>query len=205
MPQKAVKWRFVPLGDSYTKGEGTTSENSWPSLLIKHLQQDGIDITLVTNAAQSGWTTQEALELELAEFKMGKPNIATLMIGANDLVQGVSLEEFRRRFAVLLDEMLAILPQKDKLVVITLPDFSSTPVGKAYNGAITLKQGIRQYNAVIVNEAKKRRLTVVDLYGVSKAIEKHPEMVSEDGLHPSALGYAEWEKHIYPVMKKKIR
>ncbi len=107
MPKKEVKeWRFVPVGDSYTKGEGTTSENSWPSVLVKHLQGDGMNITLVTNPSESGWTTQEALELEMPEFKMARPNVATLMIGANDVVQKVPLEDFEERFSLLLDSMI---------------------------------------------------------------------------------------------------
>jgi acyl-CoA thioesterase I len=202
MPKK--EWRFVPIGDSYTKGEGTIYENSWPSVLVRNLRDDWVNITLVTNPAENGWTTLEALELEMPEFKMGRPNVATLMIGANDVVQKVPLDTFEERFSLLLDLMIKVLPDKKNLVVITIPDFSITPVGKAYTGEENIEEEIMKYNHIIVKEAKKRNLTVVDLFEPSKIMEENPSLISEDGLHPSAEGYREWERIIRPSFSAMI-
>ena len=48
-------------------------------------------------------------------------------------------------------------------------------------------------------EAKKRQLGVVDIYPLSKEMGNDRSLVAEDGLHPSAKEYAEWEKLIFPA------
>ena len=204
MPKKSLEIRYVSLGDSYTKGEGTTPDYSWPVVLTTHLQKEGINITLVANPAQSGWTTQEVIEIELLAFEAAKPNFATLMIGANDFVQRMPPQTFRSRIGTIMDDMLKVLPSRDALIVITLPDFSLTPTGKAYEGNVDLQAGIEEFNDIIIEEAEKRDIALVDLFESSKAVEEHPELISEDGLHPSALGYARWEQEIYPVAKAQI-
>lgn len=206
MPKKEMKeWRFVPIGDSYTKGEGTTSENSWPNVLVRNLQNEGVNVTLITNPAQNGLTTLEARELEIPEFTMARPNVAIVMIGANDVVQKVPLDTFEKRFSFLLDSMIKVLPDKENLVVITIPDFSITPVGKASIEEENIEEEIKKYNRIIVKEAKNRNLSVVDLFLPSKIMGQRPELISEDGLHPSAEGYREWEKVIYPIIKEKLK
>ena len=37
--------RYVPLGDSYTRGKGVQPEDTWPMLLTRHLQAEGIEVT----------------------------------------------------------------------------------------------------------------------------------------------------------------
>jgi len=96
------------------------------------------------------------------------------------------------------------LPDKKNLIVITIPDFSVTPAGKAHTGEENIEEEIIEYNRVIVRESRKRNLTVIDLFKPSKAMEQHPEFISEDGLHPSATGYAEWKKVIYPYFSAML-
>ena len=40
---------------------------------------------------------------------------------------------------------------------------------------------------------------VVDIFELSKKVKNDPSLVAEDGLHPSAKEYAEWEKLILPA------
>lgn len=124
--------RYVAVGDSYSFGEGARPTESWPAVLAAHLKRSGCPTELVANPSRNGWTTEDALEEELPVFVAARPNFATLQIGVNDWVQGVSEFQFRRNFMALLDGMLAILPDKERLLVVNIPDFSVTPAGRSF-------------------------------------------------------------------------
>src|SRR2546430_3087266 len=112
------KIRYAVVGDSYSCGEGATPKESWPSLLTQHLKSGGVDIDLVSNPSVTGWTTKDAIDRELPKFIRENPTFATLLIGVNDWVQGVDETTFRNRCSYLLDQMLAVLPNKDRKSVV---------------------------------------------------------------------------------------
>jgi lysophospholipase L1-like esterase len=190
--------RYAVIGDSYSIGEGASPEESWPAILTQHLNEKGVHVDLVANPSVTGWTSQQAIDRELPIFIKSKPDFATLQIGVNDWVQGVDETTFRKRFTFLVDQMLAVLPDKKKLLIVTIPDFGITPAGGRYARGRNISEGITRFNQVIIEEAKKRGLKVVDVFPASKAM-KDPSLVAADGLHPSAKEYAEWEKVIFPV------
>ncbi|HEX4637912.1 MAG TPA: SGNH/GDSL hydrolase family protein, partial [Chthoniobacterales bacterium] len=188
------KIRYGVIGDSYSSGEGATPKESWPSLLTQHLKAHGLDVDLVSNPSVTGWTTKDAIDKELPKFVNAKPNFATLLIGVNDWVQGVDETTFRNRFSYLLDQMLAVLPNKKRLLVVTIPDFGVTPSGAKYARGRNIHEGIAQFNKIVTEEAHKRGLEVVDIFPLSKKMGQDKSLVAKDGLHPSAKAYAEWEK-----------
>jgi hypothetical protein len=50
-----------------------------------------------------------------------------------------------------------------------------------------------------------RKLSYVDLYTLSLEMKSNSALVAADGLHPSALEYAKWEKLIFPVAKSMLQ
>jgi len=193
------KVRYAAIGDSYSIGEGALPNESWPALLTHHLNENGTHVDLVANPSRTGWTTQQAIDRELPIFVESKPNFATLQIGVNDWVQGVDERTFRQRFTFLVDRMLEVLPNKDRLLVVTIPDFGVTPTGPRYARGRNISEGLFRFNQIITEEATKRGLRVVDVFPISKAMRDDPSLVAADGLHPSAKEYAEWEKIIFPA------
>ena len=191
--------RYVAIGDSYSIGEGATPNESWPAILTRHLNENGLHVDLVANPSVTGWTTQQAIDRELPIFVQSKPTFATLQIGVNDWVQGVDEKTFRKRFTFLLDEMLALLPDKKRLLIVTIPDFGVTPTGGRYARGRNISEGLTRFNEIINEEAKKRGLKVVDVFPLSQWVKNDPSLVGPDGLHPSAKEYAEWEKIIFPA------
>lgn len=191
--------RYVAIGDSYSIGEGATPDESWPAILTRHLNENGLHVDLVANPSVTGWTTQQAIDRELPIFVQSKPTFATLQIGVNDWVQGVDEKTFRKRFTFLLDEMLALLPDKKRLLIVTIPDFGVTPTGGRYARGRNISEGLTRFNEIINEEAKKRGLKVVDVFPLSQWVKNDPSLVGPDGLHPSAKEYAEWEKIIFPA------
>jgi lysophospholipase L1-like esterase len=192
------KIRYAVIGDSYSCGEGAKPSESWPALLTAHLKQQGLNIDLVSNPSVTGWTTKDAIDKELPKFVNSNPNFATLLVGVNDWVQGVDEVSFRNRLSYLLDSMLAVLPNKKRLLLVTIPDFGVTPTGHKYSRGRNIHQGIMQFNKIVIEEAHKRGLQVVDIFPISKKMGEDKSFVAKDGLHPSAKTYAEWERLIFP-------
>ena len=191
--------RYAAIGDSYSIGEGASPNESWPAVLTRHLNAQGLQVDLVANPSRTGWTTQQAINQELPIFLESKPNFATLQIGVNDWVQGVDAETFRKRFVTLVDRMLEVLPNKNRLLIVTIPDFGVTPTGPRYAGGRNISNGILSFNKIIAEEARNRGLRVVDVFPLSKKMGNNRSLVAVDGLHPSGKEYAEWENIIFPV------
>ena len=196
--------RYVPIGDSYTIGTGAKEDESWPAVLTEHLKSKGYSIRLIVNPARAGWSTEEAIAYEMPVFQKSKPNFSTLMIGVNDWVRGVDAKTFRNNFSRLLDDMLVQL-EEDKLLIINIPDFSYTPKGPSLGEGRDISQGIAEFNRIIKEEAKLRNLRIVNIFSVSKEMREYPSYISADGLHPSAQGYAFWEKIIFTEVELLLK
>jgi lysophospholipase L1-like esterase len=205
MKMRDAKIRYVAIGDSYSIGEGASPNESWPAVLTRHLVEQGVQITLVANPSRTGWTTQQAIDLELPIFVNAGPNFATLQIGVNDWVQGADEETFRKRFVLLVDRMLEVIKDKNRLLVVTIPDFGVTPAGPKYARGRDISEGIAAFNKIIIQEAERRGLRVVDVFPLSKKMQSDPALVAADGLHPSAKEYAEWEKIIFPAARELLK
>jgi len=193
------KIRYAVIGDSYSCGEGAKPSESWPALLTQHLRSQGVDVDLVSNPSVTGWTTKDAIDKELPKFVRSNPSFASLLIGVNDWVQGVDETAFRNRLSYLLDSMVAVLPNKKRLLVVTIPDFGVTPTGPKYARGRDIHEGIANFNKIVTEEARKRGLSVVDIFPLSKKMGHDKSLVAKDGLHPSAKAYAEWEQIIFPA------
>ncbi|MBV9008740.1 MAG: SGNH/GDSL hydrolase family protein [Verrucomicrobia bacterium] len=196
--------RYGVIGDSYSNGEGATPEQSWPALLTRHLQREGMDIKLVANPSVTGWTTQQAIDRELPIFRQAKPDFATLLIGVNDWVQRVSEPTFRRNIGYLMDQMLAELGPQRRLLVVTIPDFSVTPSGPEYARGRNIFKGLAAFNKIVAEESARRGLPVADIFGVSQRMRDDRSLVAADGLHPSAKAYAQWEEVIFPAARELL-
>jgi acyl-CoA thioesterase I len=193
--------RYAAIGDSYSIGEGASPEQAWPTLLAGHLTRAGISVKLVANPSRTGWTTQQAIEDELPVWQAARPQLASIQIGVNDWVQGVDAKTFQHRLHVLLDAVQQVIPDTNRVFLVTIPDFSVTPTGRLYVGGRDAVKGLTEFNDIIKQEAAERRLPVVDLFALSQGMKNHPELMAADGLHPSAKEYALWEEMIFPVVK----
>ena len=191
--------RFVPIGDSYTIGEGVSPVESWPVVLTRHLNEKGLNVTLVGNPARTGFTSRDAIDFELRVFESSKPGFGVLMVGVNDFVQGISEEDFRLNLVFLIEEMQKQLPDKTRLLLVNIPDYSVTPTGAGFAFGRDVPAGLRRFNNIIEEEASRRGLKVVDVYSLSLEMGKDGSLVASDGLHPSGKEYALWEERIFPL------
>jgi lysophospholipase L1-like esterase len=191
--------RYVSIGDSYTVGTGARPDQCWPTLLTRDLQSRGVSIDLVANPAHDGWTTADATRAELPIFLKSHPTFATLMIGVNDTYRGLSGELFRAELDHIVTAMQRSLPDRTRLILVTIPDYGVTPTGARYASMNGGSANVVLYNRIILEEARKHRVSVVDVYRQTQQMGNDPSLVAGDGLHPSAKEYAIWEKAIVKV------
>lgn len=189
--------RYLPIGDSYTIGEGVRESERWPNLLAAHLTASGTPAAVIANPARTGWTTEDALLFELPLVEQEKPDLITILIGVNDLVRGVPADRFEKNFREIVDRASA---SSENVVLITIPDFTLTPEGKSFGNTEKYQADLKIYNAIIEKEARERGLPVADIYSVSIRLGENPMYVAEDDLHPSPAAYIEWEKEIYRII-----
>ena len=199
-----AKIRYAVIGDSYSIGEGASELESWPALLARHLTASGTAVMLVSNPSRTGWTTQQAIDAELPIWRAAHPEFASVQIGVNDWVQGVDARTFQRRLDVLLDAMQKVLPDTNRLFLVTIPDFSVTPTGAMFSGDRDITAGLTEFNGIIKAAGSARGLQVVDVFALSQRMKDDPTLIARDGLHPSAKEYAQWEATIFPVVQRLL-
>jgi len=190
--------KYVPVGDSYTIGLGVAAKDCWPSVLTDHLIREGIDIHLVVNPAVSGYTVNDAAEMELAIVEEVKPDFVTVLIGANDNFRYMEAKKYRLELQDLLNKLQPMMTDPKNIVLITIPDYSVSPALRRYPKEEIVSL-VGEYNEIILEEGEKRGLTVVDIFPLSQTMTGDADYIS-DGLHPSAQGYSKWERVIFPVV-----
>ena len=200
------KIRYAAIGDSYSIGEGASPRQAWPALLARHLtDSSGISVGLVANPSRTGWTTYQALDAEMPVWRAAHPNFASVQIGVNDWVQGVDAKTFQQRLVALLDAMQAVIPNTNRLFLVTIPDFSVTPTGAMFARGRDIAAGLTEFNNIIKQEGARRGLQVVDIFALSQKMRDDKTLIAPDGLHPSAKEYSFWEEMIFPVAQTLLK
>lgn len=202
MPSKDTI-KFVPLGDSYTICTGASEAESWPTLMTEHLNENGVKTELLFNPSKNGFSTQNLIDVELPKFDASDCNFTTILIGVNDWVREVSAKDFHENLNYIIDHVTKKIG-KDRIILITIPDFGVTPQGSLYGGGRNISAGITEFNDIIKSEAVKRKISLVDIYLMTQKMKGRTDLVAADGLHPSAKEYAEWEKLILPVAQNLL-
>ena len=200
--------RYVALGDSYTIGTATRSPaERWPDQLVARLVESPSPsplLELVANLGVNGFTSRDLVEVELPQLGAFEPGFVTVLIGVNDVVQGVSESTYRENVAVILDDLLGRLPPT-RIVVVTTPDYTVTPRGADYGDPAVQADAIRTFNGAIGELAARRGIAVVDIHAISLQAATDRSVVADDGLHPSGVQYRRWVERIAPVVEALLR
>jgi acyl-CoA thioesterase I len=187
--------RYVALGDSYTIGTSVAETERWPNQLVAGLPQ----LDLVANLGVNGFTSADVIQVELPQLAALRPELLTLLVGVNDVVQGVPEAAYRQNVGAILDELMRRVGA-DRVLIVTTPDYTVTPAGADYGDPTTQSAAIRRNNAINTELATARGIAVVDIYGLSLGAATDRSMVADDGLHPSGAQYRLWVGRIAPVL-----
>ena len=192
---------YVALGASETAGIGTQDlpREAFPERLLQLL---GPGVTLY-NFGMARETTQAALKDELPQALALHPALATVWFNVDDLIAGVSVEDYSARLDQLVGGLrragvrvlLANTPQLEHLPAYAAcrpnppPGSVQCPLGSVVlpppDEVVADEQA---YNAAIATVAAREGATLVDLYAAGDVPDQHPGYVGRDGFHPSAEG-----------------
>ena len=100
--------RYVALGDSYTIGTSVAAADRWPDQLVAALGPDEPTLALVGNLGVNGYTTADLIRAELPALDPLRPGFVSVLIGVNDVVQGIPVASYARNVEHILDTLLAM-------------------------------------------------------------------------------------------------
>ena len=195
--------RYVALGDSYTIGTSVSVAERFPDQLVAALGPEAPTLQLVANLGVNGHTSADLVRDELPALADLDPEFVTVLIGVNDVVQGVPLETYEGNVTTILDALLARLPA-DRILAVAIPDYTVTPAGADYGDPERQHDRIVANNAVMERLARDRGIAYVDIFDLSLRAANERALVADDGLHPSGAQYGLWVERILPVVEGLI-
>lgn len=179
--------RIAMLGDSTAAGYGVYRDRDTPAAqLAISISDVGRRPVHVTNVAVVG-AESCALGAQVDELGTARPELAVIMIGANDVTHRIKTGESVRHLGAAVRR----LRERDiEVVVGTCPDLGTVrPLGqplRAYARRLSRNLAVAQTVAVV--GAGGRTVSLGDLLGPLFASSR--DMFSDDQFHPSAAGYA---------------
>lgn len=194
------------MGDSYTIGQSVCETCRFPeqlkdSLIISVDSQD-FDLKVI---AQTGWTTTNLVNAINNENIDSNYDLVTLLIGVNNQYQHKEFSLYESEFPQLVQMAInAVNGDKDKLIVISIPDYAYTPFGQQDFYFDTISAEIDQYNTYAENYCNSQDITYVYITDITRLGIEQPELVASDGLHPSELAYSKFVQRILPHALEKI-
>lgn len=175
--------KLVALGDSLSDGVGVDNyRNSFPYILAEKLA-GGVGIELI-NLANAGDTSYEVVNNQLARAISAKPDIATVLVGVNDIHRRIGGGIFEKNYTKIVQSMRET---DAKVYCLSLPYLGSEKIVRfPYN--LLLDWQTKDLNKIIERIASQDGCQFIDLY----KIKKSDNFYAADLFHPSEVGYKEW-------------
>jgi lysophospholipase L1-like esterase len=189
--------RYVALGDSYTIGTSVDEEERWPNQLAGRIPT----LELVANLAVNGYTSGDLIARELPAVAGHEPEFVSVLIGVNDVVQGVPDGSYAANVTVILDRLVEVV-RPERILCAATPDYTRTPRGAEYGDPARQSDGIVRINAILGNACEHRAIPFVpEIFEISLMAADDPGLVANDGLHPSGEQYRRWVEVLEPVVR----
>ncbi len=175
------------LGDSLTAGRGVDPELIFPARLQAKIDAAGYRFRVV-NAGVSGDTSAQGLD-RLNEIRRMRPAVVIVELGANDGLRGVPPSETRKNLAEIL-KLVTADGAKTVLAGMEIPP----NYGPEYT---------RQFHDIFPGLAKEYRAALIPFF--LQGVGGNPDLNQEDGIHPTAQGYAIVTENVWKVLEPILR
>src|SRR6266516_5139496 len=189
---------YVAIGASDTFGIGTSDPytQNRPTDLAEKLGQK---VHLI-NLGIPGITLHDALNIELPVALDSHPELVTIWLGVNDIANKVPINSYSHDLDLMLTR-LESQATSAHILIANIPDLTLLPYFTSYNQQI-LHQTIEEYNVTIAHEAQQHHAILVNLSLQNYNLRDHPEYISNDGLHPTDLGYLQIAELFYKTLQQ---
>jgi acyl-CoA thioesterase I len=181
---------YVAIGDSAAQGIGASQpRRGYVGLLADHIRLSTGRTVRVVNLSVSGATAELAVRDQLPRFTELKPDIVTVAIGANNIVEWDAAS-----FETAIRTLFAALPA-DALVA-DLPCFHLP----------RNERKVAVANRILRLAAVDHGLTVVPLHATTKrpGLRSVATHVANDLFHPNDRGYRVWAEAFLPLLSADI-
>ena len=203
--EKRAKYNYLALGDSYTVGQNVDASESFPAQLEKLLEKN-LNAKINTDlVATTGWRTDNLIDGIKSSSLEPVYDFVTLLIGVNNQYQGQPFSQYEEEFPLLLERALKFTGNDpSKVIVISIPDYGYTPFGE--NGGMqAISKDIDTYNAFAESTASLKNVAYVNITDISRQGLDQPELVADDGLHPSGKAYKMFVDRIAPFIVSALK
>lgn len=140
----------------------------------------------------NGYTTDDLIREELPLVSSVRPTLVTVLIGANDIVRGGGVDDYRAQLARIHYAVRNDGPES-RVIGLPQPDWSLSPAASGFGDPAVIARVIERFNRVAQEEAELAGASWIDLFPLMRD-QGRKRMFAPDGLHPSAEAYAEWAR-----------
>lgn len=197
--------RYLALGDSYTIGTSVDPKDRFPVQLAGRLGVEGLPVAAPLIVARVGWSTGDLLAALEREPPKGKFDFVTLLIGVNNQYRQLSVSSYEQQFTQLLDTAITYAGRKERVFVLSIPDYAYTPFGRSFFDPGRISREIDQFNAVNKRITEGAGVTYFDITPISRRGLDDPLLVASDGLHPSGEMYRRWVELALPEVLRRLK
>ena len=200
---KAEAVRYLALGDSYTIGTGASGKTrNYPSILTTRLTKATGRKVSLTNPAVNGFTTLDLIANELGYIDRLKPQVVSVLIGVNDIVQGRTPEQYRTSLVRIYDNVAGLGLPPGRFGAISIPNWSEVPAALTFGDKAALRRLTDTFNSIAQREAETCGFMWIDITAVSTSAMGSPGWISSDQLHPGDTQYAAWAEVIWKAVQE---
>ena len=181
--------RILVLGDSLSAGLWLKPSQAYPALLTEKLRAAGLDFE-ITNASQSGGTTEEGLE-RLPKHLKPKVDIFILELGVNDVLWGLPIDEIRSNLQKIIGRLRETSPNVRMIICgMQLPNQAADDY-------------VSGFGQMYADLAAKNNATLVPF--ILAGVAGVPNLTLADHLHPNAAGQKILAQNVWRVLEPIAR
>lgn len=195
---------YVAIGASETVGIGADhpQAQAWPQVFYRTALPRA---AVLVNLGVPGSTVAQAVREQLPSAIAAKPDLATVFLNVNDIVDRVPVSAYRADLEMLLEGLRST---GARVLVANVPPLDQLPLLKAclpfapgLGGSCDTSRRISvekidrtvdDFNGAIASVASATGAIVVDLHAASLKVRKaggEASIISSDGFHPSTAGH----------------
>lgn len=191
---------YLALGDSYTIGQSVCETCRFPEQLksaLKNLNtQNNCSLDII---ARTGWTTTNLISAIDNNNPSSKYDLVTLLIGVNNQYQGINFSVYEKEFPQLVTKAISLAKgDKNKLIVVSIPDYAYTPFGQSYGNPTSISTEINRYNDFAKSYCQANAISYINITDITRQGLNNSTLVANDGLHPSKEAYALFVQQLLP-------
>jgi lysophospholipase L1-like esterase len=189
---------YTALGDSFTAGLQPDAPR-WADEVARGLGPD----TRYENLAWVGATSADVEEVQLERALSLRPDVVTLVCGANDVLESVrpDVSGYAERLSRMFGRLRREAPQA-AVVTATYPDLSRFLDLRPRTRA-RVEKGMRAFNDACRAVARRHDVALLD--GFEHPAARDRQVFADDGFHPSEEGHRRAAMEFLRALRDRIR